>query len=82
MHTPLWLQGSLGLKFNPQIQAFHIYKDVPTAYLTYLQESPHSICPYVFSCKMFVKSDFLFTFWNIIVMRKKGIAFFSNSLNL
>ena len=47
-------------------------------------DSIYSICPYVFSCKIFVKSDFFLfiPIWNIVVMRKKGIAFFSNSLNL
>ena len=39
-----------------------------------------SICPFVFSCKMLVKVIFLFIpSWKIVVMRKKGIAFFSNS---
>ena len=39
-----------------------------------------SICPYVFSCECLLKVIFLFIcIWNIVMMRKKGIAFFSNS---
>ena len=42
-----------------------------------------SIYPYVFSCKKFVKSDFfVYSHLEHSSDEKKGIAFFSNSLNL
>ena len=51
--------------------------------VTYRTEKAYSICPYVFSCKMFVKSDFfVYFFLEHSNDEKKRDCIFSNSLNL